>query len=80
MLLPDHMFVAVALDPNKENILYLETTMLGDSTFEEAVQAGKQEYKESAKRFASQKEDDSEFEIVDVTQARRMGVLPLKEN
>ncbi len=43
VLLPGHMLVGVSLDPAGKRQLYLETTMLEDSTFEEAASVGEKE-------------------------------------
>lgn len=76
---PEHMFVAVSLDEKGEETLYIETTDLGRTSFEEAVEDGGNEYKEAEGKFDSDKEDDQEYGIINIQAARVMGIMPIKD-
>jgi hypothetical protein len=87
--LPEHMLVSVALDPGGRRQLYLETTMLDDSTFEEALESGEEQVAEAyekarkaAARKKAGKEDDDEDEapnIISIREMRKAGVLAIPD-
>ena len=87
--LPEHMLVGVALDPGGRRQLYLETTMLDDSTFEEALESGEEQVAEAyekarkaAARKKSGQEDDDEDEapnIISIREMRKAGVLAIPD-
>jgi len=79
VLLPDHMFVGVYLDDEQEEYVCIETTMLRSGTFEEAVEAGNEQFKENQDELTDEDSDGTEFAIVDVAEARSNGILPLRE-
>ena len=59
VLIPGHMFVGVYLDEDHEDYICLETTMVGESSFEDAVEAGNDEFSENEEYLLSE-EDDTE--------------------
>ena len=87
--LPEHMLVSVALDPGGRRQLYLETTMLDDSSFEEALESGEEQVAEAyekarkaAARKKAGKEDDDEDEepvIISIREMRKAGVLAIPD-
>ncbi len=87
--LPEHMLVSVALDPGGKRQLYLETTMLDDSSFEEALESGEEQVAEAyenarkaAARKKAGKEDDDEDEepvIISIREMRKAGVLAIPD-
>lgn len=77
---PEHMFVAVDLDGEGKETVYIETTALGDSTLDEAIEAGHEQYMEGKDRFNSQKDGDEEYNIIDIQLARIMGIMPIKDS
>jgi len=89
VVLPDHMLVGVLLDPKGKQQLFLETTMLGDSTFEEAAESGAEQVKEAQKKARKAEarkkagkdddDDDDELNFVDIGKVRQAGVLPIPE-
>ncbi|WP_173081837.1 hypothetical protein [Fundidesulfovibrio magnetotacticus] len=88
VVFPDHMIVGVLLDPKGKQQLFLETTMLGDSTFEEAAKSGAEQVEEAqekarkAKKKKSGKDDDDdddEISFIDIGGVRQAGVLPIPE-
>ena len=88
--LPEHMLVAVDLDPKGRETLYLETTMLDDSTFEESAESGadqvaealEQARKAAARKKAGKAADDDDEEAINfisIREMRRVGVLPIPD-
>ncbi len=77
--IPGHMFVGVYLDPKGEEFACIETTMLGSNSFEEAVEAGNEQFAEHEKRLTAEDGSNPEHAIVDISAAREEGVLPLRE-
>lgn len=77
--LPDHMFVAVDLDPEGRETVFIETTALDDSTLEEAIEAGTEQYEENKDKFDSRKEDEQDYNIIDIQDARLLGIMPIKD-
>ncbi|WP_428560332.1 MAG: hypothetical protein ACP59X_16325 [Solidesulfovibrio sp. DCME] len=91
ILFPDHMLVGVALDPAGERQLYLETTMIGDSSFEDAVATGEAEVAavlEKARQAEARQQDgqgdapdDAGYALfVSVNAARKAGVVPIPDS
>lgn len=79
VLIPGHMFLYVNLDPEGNNFICIETTMIGTSSFEDAVEEGNQEFKESEKKFNPNEDDNGGYQIINIAYARRMGIMPIKE-
>jgi len=88
--LPEHMLVGVALDPNGRQMLFLETTMLDDATFEEAAESGEEQVAEAleqarkiaARKKAGKSNDDDDDEVVNfisISQMRKTGVVPIPD-
>jgi hypothetical protein len=88
--LPEHMLVGVMLDPKGKQQLFLETTMLGDSTFEEAAESGEEQVEEAlkkarkaaAKKKSSKNDDDDDDEgpgFISIREVRQAGVMPIPE-
>ena len=79
VLLPEHMFVGVALDSEAKQILYIETTLLGSGSFNEALEDGHEQYKKNEKKFESEKQEDWDYQLVNIAEARDMGIMPIKD-
>lgn len=77
--IPGHMFMGVYLDENEEQFACLETTMMSSSSFEEAVEEGNSTFNKHKKKLTDSDNQDPEFALVDITQAREVGILPLRE-
>ncbi len=77
---PDHMFIAVSLDSEGKEIIYIETTALGDSTLDEAIETGYEQHGEAKDKFDSQKKEDQEYNIINIQNARLMGIMPIKDS
>jgi len=90
VVFPDHMLVGVQLDREGKQQLFLETTMLGDSTFEEAAKSGAEQVEEAqkkARKAAARKkaakdddDDDDELNFIDIGKVRQAGVVPIPES
>ena len=78
--MPDHMFVAVDLDQEGKKTVFIETTMLGGSSFEEARVEGYEQYAENKNKFDSEKEDEQNYNIIDIQAARVAGIMPIKDS
>lgn len=90
--LPEHMLVGVMLDPKGTRQLFLETTLLGDSTFEEAAESGEEQVEEAlkqarkkaaAKKKSGKKDDDDDDDdspgFIVIREVRQAGVMPIPE-
>jgi hypothetical protein len=69
---PSHMYLGVDLTEDGKNRIYIETTMIDDSDLGEAIEAGREQYNEDLKK-------KDEMMILNVDDAREMGVMPLKD-
>lgn len=83
VLVPGHMFVGVFLDENQEECLCIETTMLGNSSFEDAVATGQQQFEEALPYISGDEEpeegDATDYTLIDIATARQLGVMPIRE-
>jgi hypothetical protein len=66
------MYLGVDLTEDGKNRIYIETTMIDDSDLGEAIEAGREQYNEDLKK-------KDEMMILNVDDAREMGVMPLKD-
>ena len=81
ILIPGHAFVGVRLAPNSRETLFIETTMLGRNimesiltltkTFDAAVKKGNEVYTNAMQN------NPNEVRIIDIKNARAMGIYPL---
>lgn len=78
--LPDHMFVSVDLDQEGKNTVFIETTALSDESIDEAMKEGYEQYAENKDKFDSKKEDEQEYNIIDIQAARAAGIMPIKDS
>ncbi len=79
VLIPGHMLISVNLDEDGKNHICIETTMMGTSSFEDAVEEGNQEYAESEKKLNSDTDDNGDYQLINIAFARRIGIMPIKE-
>jgi hypothetical protein len=76
---PDHMIVGVFLDGKGKKPLFLETTMLSDSSFAEAVQSGR---KQASKWGITRRDgvgESDDVSLVFISGVREAGILPIRE-
>ena len=74
ILVPGHAYVAVRTDQVNANYYFVETTMIGQATFAEAVDRGAQEFAEALPDLDDQAEG---YGWVKIWDARAKGILPL---
>ena len=89
--LPEHMLVSVSLDPGGKRQLYLETTLLDDSTFEDALESGAEQVAEAyekarkaatRKKAGKEEDDDDEDEaphLISIREMRKAGVQAIPD-
>ena len=83
VLIPGHMFVGVFLDEAGEEFICIETTMLGEATFDEAAEAGLLQFQEHSDFLLADEDEDEpvdpRYAIIEIEAARAMGVMPIRE-
>ncbi len=77
--IPGHMFVGVWLDDEEDEFACIETTMLGDAEFSDAVEAGNSQFKKHKKEILAEDSETVGYSLVDIEEARKNGILPLRE-
>ncbi len=73
---PGHMFMGVYLDAEHTEHLEIETTMVGASPFEDAVETASKTFTKAEEKFGG---DDFDYQIIDIEDERQDGVIPLKD-
>jgi hypothetical protein len=74
IMVPGHAYVAIRLDSVNDSYYFIETTMIGQATFKEAVTYGNKEWSEAQPHVA---DGEDNYGWVDVAQARADGILPI---
>jgi hypothetical protein len=74
IMVPGHAYVAVRVDDTNDNYYFIETTMIGQATFKEAVTMGNSEWQKAQPYVSSGTED---YGWVDVPEARSNGIVPI---
>ncbi len=74
VIVPGHAYLGVRVDDTSNSYYFVETTMIGQSTFDQAVTEGGNEWDE-----ARPHENDNEegYGWVEISQARADGILPI---
>ena len=70
------MFMGVYLNADHSEHLEIETTMVGASTFENAVKTGSKTFAKAEEKFDG---EDTDYQITDIEDERQDGVIPLKD-
>jgi hypothetical protein len=73
---PGHVYVGLPISWDSETYYFLETTMVGQHSFEEAVQYANQSFMENALPYIDADRKDLYFWL-DVTEARQEGIWPI---
>jgi len=73
---PQHVYVAVPISWDSDIYYFLEGTMVGRASFEEAVQIGSDEFMNEAKSYIEEDRLDDYFWL-DVREARQEGIWPI---
>jgi hypothetical protein len=68
----DHLYLGVKTASDSQDAYYIETTMLGGSTFQEALEAGAENFQELGKL-----KEGTDYTIIDVVQLRGEGITPI---
>jgi len=71
---PGHAYVAVRTDQENANYYFVETTMIGRTDFEAAVQRGAEEWAEAQPKMEA---NERFYDWVKIWEARENGILPL---
>jgi len=74
VLIPGHAFMGVRMDQVNADYYFIETTMIGRSSFENAVTRGKEEFEEAISHMGG---DEEWYGWVTIWDAREKGILPL---
>ncbi len=77
--IPGHMLLGVYLDSDHSEFACIETTMLSNSSLSEAIETGNTTFKEHEDELTDEHSQNPEYAIVDVSEARDSGILPLRE-
>ena len=73
---PAHVYVGVPISWDSTTYYFLEGTMVGQYSFEEAVQVGNKEFMEEALEHIEEDRLDAYFWL-DVSEARQEGIWPI---
>ncbi|MBN1137872.1 MAG: discoidin domain-containing protein [Anaerolineae bacterium] len=73
---PGHVYVAVPISWDSNIYYFLEGTMVGRASFEEAVQIGSDEFMDEAKPYIEEDRLD-DYYWLDVSEARQEGIWPI---
>ena len=74
ILIPGHAFLAVRMDAVNANYYVVETTMIGQASFKEAVDYGKAELDEAMPHIANQ---ESSYAFITIADNRAEGINPI---
>jgi hypothetical protein len=74
VFVPGHAYVAIRLDPKNDNYYFIETTMIGQATFKQAVTAAVGEWQKAQPHVAN---GEIDYGWVDVAAARQQGIVPI---
>ncbi len=72
--IPGHAFLAVRMDDQNAQYYVIETTMIGRSSFEDAMDVGKREFNETMPHLEAQEDG---YAWVTIPSARQKGILPI---
>ena len=85
IILPEHALVGVSRPNQKNDMIFIETTLLGRSTIESilsfestyatSIKKGKEEYNDAYSKFVSK--ESGRFAVIDIHKARQEGVFPI---
>jgi hypothetical protein len=74
VIIPGHAYVAISLDDSGKAYYFIETTMIGAATFDQATTKALAEWKEAQPHVAAA---DADYAWVDVPTARKDGIVPI---
>lgn len=68
----DHAYMGIKSNPESNDVYYLETTMIGNSTLEDAINEGENEFNE-----LKGKKEGIDYVILDIADLRASGITPI---
>lgn len=71
---PGHAYVGIRTDPVNDRYYFIETTLIGQTSFERAVEIGAEEWNEAAEHVEN---GESSYNWVTIPLAREKGIFPL---
>ena len=74
VLVPGHAYIAVRVDDQNDNYYFIETTLIGQTTFDNALTYGLSEW---TKDSTGVHNGDSDYGWIDVETARAKGIVPI---
>jgi hypothetical protein len=74
VIVPGHAYLGVRVDDTSDSYYFVETTMIGQATFDEAVTKGGNEWDEAMPHESNR---DEGYGWVEVAQSRSDGILPI---
>jgi hypothetical protein len=74
ILIPGHAYVGIAVDGTDQSYYFIETTMIGQASFTDAVQYGLQEWQNAQPHVTA---GEAEYGWVDIPTARKDGITPI---
>ncbi|HEX7495357.1 MAG TPA: transglutaminase family protein, partial [Candidatus Limnocylindrales bacterium] len=74
VIIPGHAYVAISLDDTGKSYYFIETTMIGAATFDQATATALAEWKKAQPHVAAA---DADYAWVDVPTARKDGIVPI---
>ncbi|PKO12035.1 MAG: hypothetical protein CVU39_26195 [Chloroflexi bacterium HGW-Chloroflexi-10] len=72
--IPGHAYIGVRMDEENANYYFIETTLIGQTDFSQAVDVGKQEWEETLPHLDAQEEG---YAWIEIAEAREKGILPM---
>jgi hypothetical protein len=74
VLIPGHAYVGIRKDEENANYYFIETTLIGRSSFADAVASGAEEFDEALPHLTAK---EAGYDWVTIWDARNAGILPL---
>lgn len=71
---PGHAYIGIRTDPVNDRYYFIETTLIGQTSFERAVEIGAEEWNEAAEHVEN---GESSYNWVTIPLAREKGIFPL---
>jgi len=75
--IPGHMYVGVRMDQTNANYYFIETTLIGRSSFADAVKSGEKEWNDALPHFQAKEEG---YRWITVQDAWGKGIMPIPWN
>ena len=73
ILVPGHAYVAIDSVPDGSRAFFIETTLIGSGDFDDAVRLGGEEWDKDKESI----DEQEEYDMIDIWEAREQGILPM---